>query len=120
MRVARAILVILTAFSVALLPVAGAVARMDSPQSVSAHTADTPGVPEAHEACCQSGQHCEKHGKGDCAKEAACSFKCSSVSAAPLASSGATLTPYSSPRLALIPAIAISLAPNPPSPPPRL
>jgi len=109
MRIARAILVILTAFSVATLPVAGAAAGAGSPMTYS-----------AHEECCPPGQHCDEHSKKDCAKEAACALKCASLSAAPLALAETAFTPYSSAGLALIPAIALSLAPSPPSPPPRV
>jgi hypothetical protein len=109
MRIARAILVILTAFSVAMLPIAGASARAGTPSTFS-----------AHEECCPPGQHCDEHAKKDCAEEAACALKCASLSAAPLAIPETAFTLYSSAGLALIPAIALSLAPNPPSPPPRV
>jgi hypothetical protein len=109
MRIARAILVLLTAFSVATLPVAGAAARDGSPMTYS-----------THEECCPPGQHCDEHAKKDCAKEAACALKCASLWAAPLALPETAFTPHSSAGLALIPAIALSLAPNPPSPPPRV
>lgn len=124
MRIARAILVILTAFSVGMLPVAGAAARVASPMTSSApedSAHENAGHEDsAHEECCPPGQHCDEHSKKDCAKEAACALKCASLSAAPLASSETAFTPYSSAGLALSAAIALSLAPNPPSPPPRV
>jgi hypothetical protein len=110
MRIARAILVFLTALSVAAVPVAGAMARAASPMTYSAH----------HEECCPPGEHCDDHAKKDCAKDAACALKCASLSAAPLTSPETAFTPYSSAGSALILAIALSLGPNPPSPPPRV
>jgi hypothetical protein len=110
MRIARAILVILTAFSVAAVPVAGAVARAGSPMTSAAH----------HEECCPPGEHCDDHAKKDCAKDAACALKCASFSAAPVTSPEIGFTPYSLAGSALIPAIALSLGPSPPSPPPRV
>ena len=108
MRIARAILMILTAFSVAMLPVAGASARIGGPMTYT-----------AHEECCPPGQYCDEHAKKDCDQEAACALKCASPSAAPLTSSETAFTAYSSAGLALVPATALSLAPDPPSPPPR-
>lgn len=108
MSIARAILVILTAFSLAVLPVAGAAARGSSDVTVSTH-AD----------CCPPGQDCDEHSKRDCTKDASCALKCSSVTVAPLAEIDAVHTSYRLPRSVLVTGIAPSLAPIPPSPPPR-
>ena len=108
MRLTRAILIALTAFSVAMLPVAGAGARISSPSSVSA------------EMDCPHGQHCDKHAKGDCAKDAACVLKCASVSTALLTAFEIAYTPSPLPKLTLVAGIPASLSPNPPSPPPRV
>ena len=108
MSIARAILVILTAFSLAVLPVAGAGARGSSAPSMSVH-AD----------CCPPGQNCDEHSKRDCTKDASCALKCASVTAAPLTEIDAVQTSYRLPRSALVTGIAVSLAPIPPSPPPR-
>ena len=107
MRLTRAILIALTAFSVAMLPVAGAGARVSSPSSVS------------EEVDCPHEQHCEKHAKGNCAKDAACALKCASVSTAPLTAFEIAYTPSPLPKLALVAGTPASLSPNPPSPPPR-
>lgn len=108
MRIARAILIALTALSVALLPAAVASARATSPQSISAH-AD----------CCPPDQDCDKQVKRDCNKDAACALKCASASAVPLAEIDVVHPSYLLPRLVLVTGITGSLAPNPPSPPPR-
>jgi hypothetical protein len=71
--VIRAALIILVAFSVALVPIAGAKAHALLPEK-SAVT--------VHSDCCPQGQHCDKQEKGDCAKLADCALKCSSLSAA--------------------------------------
>lgn len=108
MSIARAILVILTAFSVAVLPVAGAAARVSAPLSVAAQA-----------ECCPPGEHCDEH-QGDCTKDAACALECSSVSAVALTSPETAYSLPTPPKLALAAEIALSLAPNPPSPPPRV
>jgi hypothetical protein len=108
MRTLRAMLVVLTALSLALLPVAGSAAHLSSTPSVSAH-AD----------CCTPGQDCGEHSKGDCTKDAFCAFACASVSAVPLASSEMASSANSSAELTPVLQLNLSLAPNPPSPPPR-
>jgi hypothetical protein len=108
MRIARAIFVVLTALSVALLPVAATASHVSSGLSLSAH-AD----------CCPSGHDCDQQSKGGCAKDAACALKCAGVTALPLASSGTVRILASTAEPAPIPRLNLSLAPNPPSPPPR-
>jgi hypothetical protein len=108
MSIVRAILVVLTALSLALLPVAGTAAHLSSTLSVSAH-AD----------CCSPDPDCGKQAKGNCTEDAACAFKCAGVSAVPLVSPVTASMPDSSAESALIPRLDLSLAPNPPSPPPR-
>lgn len=108
MSFVRPILVILTALSVALLPVTGAAARGFSAPSMSVH-AD----------CCPPGQDCDKDSKGDCTQDAACALKCASAVAVPLALAGTALPPDSSDKLAPGPRSNRSLAPNLPLPPPR-
>jgi hypothetical protein len=107
MSLARA-LVILTALSLALLPVAGVAAPFTSAHSTSAH-AD----------CCPPDPDCGKQSKGHCTNDAACAFKCAGVSAVPLPSSETASRPAASAELAPIPRLNLPLAPNPPSPPPR-
>jgi hypothetical protein len=106
MRTVRAILVVLTALSLALLPVAGVAAPV--PDSISAH-AD----------CCSPDGDCGKHSKGNCTDDAACAVKCAGVSAIPLASSETASVPNASAELTPIPRLSLPVAPNPPSPPPR-
>jgi hypothetical protein len=108
MRIARAILVALTALSVALLPVAATASHFSSGLSLSAG-AD----------CCPPGHDCDQQTKGGCAKDAACALKCAGVTALPLASPGIVPRPAVSAEPAPIPRFDLSLAPNPPSPPPR-
>jgi hypothetical protein len=108
MSIARAILVILTALSVALLPAAVASARPSAP------------VISAHADCCPPGQDCDKQSKRDCTKDAACALKCASVSAMPPASSEIASVPASFVELAPIHLFDLSPAPTPPSPPPRV
>jgi hypothetical protein len=109
MRIARAILVTLTALSVAMLPAAVASARASSTEPISAH-AD----------CCPPGQDCDKQAKRDCTKDAACALKCANASALTLAEIDVVHPSYLLPRLALVTGISGSFAPNPPSPPPRV
>jgi hypothetical protein len=108
MRTVRAIFVVLAALSVALLPVAGTAAHLSPTASVSAH-AD----------CCPPGQDCDEQSKGDCTKDAFCAFACASVSAVPLASYEMASIAISSAELTPVLRLNLSLAPNPPSPPPR-
>ena len=75
MTVIRAALIVLIAFSVALVPIAGAKAHGLLPGS---------SVTAAHSDCCPQGKDCDKQEKGDCAKLAACALKCSSLTAATL------------------------------------
>ena len=100
MSLTRTILVALTAFSVAMLPVAEAGARVSSPSSVSA------------EMDCPHGQHCDKHAKGDCANDAACVLKSANVLMAPLAAFEIAYTPSPLPKLTLVPGIPASLSPK--------
>ena len=109
MSIARAIMVALTAFSVAMLPVAAASARTFSPEtSITA--------PE----CCPEAQHCDKQSNNDCGKSAACVLKCAGVSALPVAPAGVAFRPSASPQTSTLTGVATTLSPNPPSPPPRV
>jgi hypothetical protein len=108
MGTVRAIFVVLTALSLALLPVAGVAAPFHSADSISAH-AD----------CCPMAQGCGKQSKNHCSEDAACAFKCAGVSALTLATAETASVPNSSAELTPIPRLNLSLAPNPPSPPPR-
>src|SRR5262245_10682271 len=108
MRTFRAMLVVLTALSLALLPVAGMAAPVISTDSASAH-AD----------CCSIDQDCGKQSKNHCNEDAACAFKCAGVSAVPLTSSATPSIANASAELTPIARLSLPLAPNPPSPPPR-
>jgi hypothetical protein len=108
MGTVRAIFVVLTALSLALLPVAGVAAPVASAHSTSAH-AD----------CCPPVQDCGKQSKSHCNEDAACASKCAGVSAVPLASAEAASIPTASAELTPTPGLSLPLAPNPPSPPPR-
>jgi hypothetical protein len=108
MRQLRAIFVVLTALSLALLPVAGVAAPVTSADSISAH-AD----------CCPPDGDCGKHSKGNCTDDAACAFKCAGVSAVPLMSSEMASAPNASAELTPVPQLSLPVALNPPSPPPR-
>ena len=110
MSIVRTIIVALTAFSVAMLPVAGASAGISSPKFSIAAPSD----------CCPPGQHCDKRTKGDCEKFADCMLKCSGVSALPLMPSGVAFSPSASPQAPPTTGIATTLSSNPPSPPPRV
>jgi hypothetical protein len=108
MRTLRAILVVLTALSLALLPVAGVAAPVQSADSISAH-AD----------CCSPDVDCGKHSKGNCTDDGACAVKCAGVSSIPLASSETASVRNASAESAPVPRLSLPVAPNPPSPPPR-
>jgi hypothetical protein len=108
MRNLRAIFVVLTALSLALLPVVGMAAPVISTGSASAH-AD----------CCSMDQDCGKQSKNHCNKDAACAFKCAGVSAVPLTSSETASIANASAEPTPIPRLSLPVALNPPSPPPR-
>jgi hypothetical protein len=108
MRTVRAIFVVLTALSLALLPVAGVAAPVPSADSISAH-AD----------CCPPDGDCGKHSKGNCLEDGACAVNCAGVSALTLAMAETVSMPNSSAAPAPVPRLSLPLAPNPPSPPPR-
>ena len=108
MGTVRALLVVLTALSLALLPVAGVAAPVHSADSMSAH-AD----------CCPMDQDCGKQSKNHCNEDAACAFKCAGVSALTLATAETASVPNSSAELTPIPRLSLPVALNPPSPPPR-
>ena len=109
MTLVRAIVVALTALSVALLPVAGAHAWAATVQT--SHFAATPD-------CCQHCQHCDHQSKDRCG-DAECFVKCSGVSTAPLENPGAAFAQLVPDKTARMGGIAKTQAPNPPSPPPR-
>jgi hypothetical protein len=108
MRNLRAMLVVLTALSLALLPVAGVAAPVTSADSIAAHS-----------DCCSPDQDCGKHSKGNCTDDGACAVKCAGVSAIPLASSETASVPNASAESMPVARLSLPVAPNPPSPPPR-
>ena len=110
MSIARAIMVVLTALSVGLLPVASAGAGTFSTERSAAATSD----------CCPQAEHCDKQTKGDCGKSADCLLKCSGVSAVPLIPTGVAFSPSASPQNSPVTGIATTQSHNPPSPPPRV
>ena len=111
MSIVRAVLVAFIAVSVAMLPVAGVMARASLPDmSFNA----------AQSECCPQGQHCEKQAKGDCGKSAACALKCSGFSASTVAPSGLTLVPSPLQQSILVAEIVRSPSVNPLLPPPRV
>ena len=109
MSLMRAIVVALTALSIALLPVAGAHALVLVPQT--SHLAVTA-------ECCPEGQHCEHQRKGDCG-QTECLSKCSNLSANQLEDSGAPLGPLDQDKAMRMAGTAKTQSPHPPSPPPR-
>jgi hypothetical protein len=109
--VIRAALIVLIAFSVALVPIAGAKAHAVLPGSSAV---------AAHSDCCPQGKDCDKQEKGDCAKLAACTLKCSSLSAATVEAQTAASIVLPSQRPMLAAGLIVSLPSNPPLPPPRL
>jgi hypothetical protein len=109
MRIVRAIMVALTALSVAFLPLAGIGALAHSPESSIVMPSD----------CCPQEQHCDKHAKGDCAKFAECMLKCSGLSALPLLPGGVAFSPSASPDAPRTSGRAAARPFTPPSPPPR-
>jgi hypothetical protein len=111
MSIVRAIVVAFIALSVAMLPVAGAMARASLPDmSFSA----------AQPECCPPGQHCDKQAKGDCGKSSACAFKCSSFSASTVAPSGLAPVPSPEQQSILVAETVRSPSVNPLLPPPRV
>ena len=108
MRTVRAMIVVLTALSLALLPVAGLAAPAASTDSASVH-AD----------CCPMNQDCGKQSKSHCNEDAACAFKCAGVSEVPLTSSETASIANASTEPTPIPRLSLPVALNPPSPPPR-
>jgi hypothetical protein len=110
MSIARAIMVALTALSVAMLPVAAASAR------TVAHEASVAGALD----CCPQAEHCDKQTKGDCGKSAACVLKCAGVSALPVAPTGIAFRPSASSQTSTLTGLSTTLSRNPPSPPPRI
>jgi hypothetical protein len=109
MRIVRAILVALTAFSVAFLPSAGIGAQAHSPGTSIVMPSD----------CCPQGQHCDEQAKGDCAKFGECMLKCSGVSGIPLTPIGLAFSPSASLETPPTTGLASARPSTPPSPPPR-
>jgi putative hemolysin len=110
MRLVRAILIALMAFSVAMPPMAMAKAHVPSSDGVLA---------AAQSDCCPQGQHCDKQAKDDCAKFAECMLKCSGLSALPLLPGGVAFSPSASPEMPPTTGLAPARPSTPPSPPPR-
>ena len=110
MNIVRTTMVALTALSVAILPAAGGRAHAFSPETSIIAPSD----------CCTQGQHCEQRAKGDCAKFAECTLKCSGVSGIPLTPTGVAFSPSASPQAPPTTGIATAQSSHPPSPPPRV
>jgi hypothetical protein len=107
----RAILVAFVGLSVAMLPVAGAMARaVPSGTTLVASQSD----------CCPQGKLCEKQMSHNCGAMAGCMLKCSSFSASTVAPSGLTLVPSPLQQSILLAEIVRSPSVNPPLPPPRV
>jgi hypothetical protein len=111
MNTFRTIIVVFVAMSVAMLPVAGGMVIVKSPDVV---------LTAAQSDCCAPGKPCEQKGTKDCGSLAACALKCFSFSLA-LAGPAAVTPP--APALAKFARIAQNLSSasdNPPLPPPRV
>jgi hypothetical protein len=111
MSIGRTILVALVAFSVAMLPVAGAMARGVSPAT---------SLTTAEDDCCPHGKPCEKKTSDDCGSVAGCALKCFNFFGTMV--SGVTVRPTLpaeiEPWLASLGVLRNSTAP--PLPPPRV
>ena len=105
----RAVMVALTAFSVAFLPLAGNGAHAFAPETSIATPLD----------CCPHAEHCDKQAKGDCGKSAECTLKCAGVSALPLAPTRVAFSPSAAPQASALTGTATTRSSTPPSPPPR-
>ena len=110
MSIGRTILVNSVAFSVAMLPIAGGMAR-----AISHETSLT--APQVD--CCPHGKPCEKKTNG-CGSMAGCALKCSSFSSAVPAPLAVALTASGLEKPALVVQSFRSPSENPPLPPPRL
>jgi hypothetical protein len=111
MSILRAIMVAFVTLSVAMLPVAGAMARAVPPGTT---------LVASQSDCCPQGKTCEKQMSHDCGTMAGCALKCFSFSAAVVAPSGVTQTPAALQRSSLVAQIVTSPSVNPPLPPPRV
>jgi hypothetical protein len=111
MKVLRAILVALTALSVATLPVAGGMAR-------AAMTHDA--AIAAKGDCCHDSGPCEKRNVGDCGSMGACALKCFNFSSTLPAPLYTAFMSSVNPRLTHAASHVPSASDNPPLPPPRL
>jgi hypothetical protein len=111
MSLVRTIVVALVALSVAMLPVAGGMARaaMSHDMTLSAGEGD----------CCPHHQPCEKE-VDDCGSMAGCALKCFNFSGALTATVVFTLTPSVLEKFALTVPGVPSPSDNPPLPPPRV
>ena len=116
MRTLRAIIIVLTALSLALLPVTGVTALATSADSMA-------DAISSHSDCCPPDGDCGKHSKRDsnrgCTEDGACAAKCAGAAAIPLASAETASVPSTSAELTPIARLRLPVAPNPPSPPPR-
>ena len=111
MSTLRAIVVILIAVSVAMLPISTGMAIAGT--AVVSAVATQPG-------CCDHGQPCKGKNAGGCVSPAGCALKCGSVSAA-IVGTALRLSPR--PKTGTLPLFAWSLfspSYNPPLPPPRV
>jgi hypothetical protein len=111
MNIGRAILVALIALSVAMLPVAGNVARAMSTEAAFG---------AAHVDCCPHGKPCDKGTTNDCDSMAGCALKCFSFSGAVVAPSAVNRAELPTETSALVVQSFSSSSDNPPLPPPRV
>ena len=110
MGTVRAIFVAILAFSVAMLPVAGAMARVNSHDLV---------VTASQADCCAKSMPCEKNTDG-CGSAADCALKCLNFSAVASAPIDIALAASPLGKSALAIQGVLSPSENPPLPPPRV
>jgi hypothetical protein len=107
----RAIIVVLVAMSVAMLPVAGDMVVAKSPDvALTAPQSD----------CCAQGQPCQQKGTKDCGSSAGCALQCFSLSVAAVGSAAVTPPTPALAKFARIAQTFPSTSDNPPLPPPRV
>jgi hypothetical protein len=111
MNLVRTILVAFIALSVAMLPVAGGMARAAMSHDMSSAA--------GQEHCCPHGQPCEKRAD-DCGSMAGCALKCFNFSGTVTALYVIALTASALEQYALIVPGVPTPSDNPPLPPPRV
>jgi hypothetical protein len=111
MSLVRTILVALVALSVAVLPVAGGMARADMSHDMTLSAGEGD--------CCPHGKSCEKK-TNDCGSMAGCVLKCFNYPGTVTAPNAVALTSSALEKFALIVPGVPSPSDNPPLPPPRV